>query len=278
MRGAEISATAMCDVTLLSPPWRLATGLLVLTSIVTLPAYLAALFLLPPVPPIVMIRSFVIGTALPAAIAWAIERAFRGTAEVRDGALRLDRGDLAVEVPCAALVVRPWWLPLPLPGLALRPRPPFGLARRDPAPVLDALATAGVDVAAARRHPTVVWAATRPRRRWRHALAKFAGFGTIPACILVYTHQHIAYGGTWGQWYLESPSAWLATFAQYWGTTVVLLASYAGLWRAAAEAVVWLVAAAARERAGAVRRAAEAACAVAYYAGVPVLLALRYLG
>jgi apolipoprotein N-acyltransferase len=267
----------MRDVTLLPPPWRLVTGLLVLTSIASLPAYLAALLLLPPVPPIVMIRSFLIGTALPALMAWAMGRAFRGTAALRDGALRLDRGDVTVDVPASALAVRPWWVPLPLPGLALRPRPPFGLARRDPGPLLDALAAAGVDVAAARTHPTIVWAAARRPWTWRGALAKFAGFGTLPASILVYTHQHIAYGGTWGQWYLEGPAAWLSTFAQYWGTTVVLLASWAGVWRIAAEPVAWLATAVAPARAATVRRAADAACALAYYGGVPVLLALRYL-
>jgi apolipoprotein N-acyltransferase len=224
-----------------------------------------------------MIRSFVVGTALPAAMAWAIGRAFRGTATVRAGALRLDRGDVAVDLRLDGLVVRPWWVPLPSPGLALRPRPPFGTARRDPSPILDALAAGGVDVAAARRHPTVVWAATRPRRTALGVLAKFAGFGAIPACILFYTHQHIAYGGTWGQWYLEGPGACLTTLGEYLTNTVILLASYASLWRAGAEAVVWLAAAVARARTVAVRRAVEVLCALAYYGGVPVLLALRYL-
>jgi apolipoprotein N-acyltransferase len=134
-----------------------------------------------------------------------------------------------------------------------------------------------MDVAAARRHPTVVWAATRRRQTGLGALAKFAGFGALPAGILFYTHQHIAYGATWGQWYLEGPAAWLTTLGEYWGNTVILLVSYASVWRAGAELLVWLAACVARDRVPAVRRVVDVACAVAYYAGVPALLALRYL-
>src|SRR6185369_14533103 len=50
---------------------------------------------------------------------------------------------------------------------------------------------------------------------------------------LFYTHQHIAYGGTFGQYYLEGPGAWLTTFAEYWSNTVILLVSYASCWRGA---------------------------------------------
>jgi len=267
----------MVDVILLSPTWRLVTALLVLTSLATLPTYLWAVFVLPPIPPVVMIRSFVLGTALPAATAWGIARAFRGTAAVRDGVLRLDRGDVVAEVPCAGLAVRPWWVPLPCPGLGLRLRPPFGIARRDLVPLLDALAAAGADVRAARRHPTAAWAAVRRPSRWRRALAKFAGFGSLPAGLLFYTHQHIAYGGPWGQWYLEGRAAWLGTLGQYWANVVILLVSYASFWRAGGEAIAWLAAAAAPGHAAAVRRVVEWACALAYFGGVPVFLALRYL-
>jgi len=271
----------MTRVTLLSQPWRLVAALLVVVALVTLPTYLAALVLLPPVPPIVMIRSFLVGTALPAVMAWTILRTFGGTAEVRDGMLRLRRGDLEIDVPCAAIAaVRPWWVPLPLPGLTLR------LASRSPLPVgvglarpdrlLDALEASGIDVAAARRHATVVWAATRPARRWVAPILKFGAFGTLPAGVLFYTHQHIAYGGPLGQYYLEGPAAYLATFGAYWATIVILLVSYAGLWRAAGELVVWMAGALRAEWATGARRAVEIGCGLAYYLGVPLLLALRY--
>lgn len=270
----------MTRVTLLSRPWRLVAALGAVLALATLPTYVLTLFLLPPVPLIVMIRSFALGTALPAAVAWAIVRVFAGTAEVAGGMLRLRRGDLQVEVPCAAVArVRPWWLPLPLPGLGLAlddgSRLPLGVGTRRPGALLDALA--GPDAPAARRHPTVVWAEARPVRGWTHALLKFPGFGTLPACVLFYTHQHIAFGGTFGQYYLESPAAYFRTFAEYWATTLVLLVSYASLWRGPAELAVWTAGALRAAWGPPARRVAEGVCALAYYGGVPVLLALRYL-
>jgi apolipoprotein N-acyltransferase len=272
----------MIRVTLLSRTWRLATALLVTASFVTLPTYVLALFLLPPVPPIVMVRSFLVGTALPAVVAWALGRAFGGGAEVTGGVLGLRRGDLDVEVPCAAIVaIRPWWVSLPRPGLSVRlaggGRPPVDPALDDPRALREALAAGGVDVAAARRHPSVIHAATRRGHRWRRALLKFPLFGALPAGLLFYTHQHIAYGGTFGQYYLEGPAAWARTLAEYWAVTVILLLSYASLWRAGAEAAVWIAAAVGAVWAARARRVVEAVCGLAYWAGVPVMLALRYL-
>jgi apolipoprotein N-acyltransferase len=272
----------MVRVVLLSRPWRLVAALLTAVALVTLPTYLVAVFVLPPIPPAVMVRSFVLGTALPAAMAWALERAFAGSAEVEGGVLHLRRDDLAVEIACRALAaVRPWWVSLPGPGFGLRlrdgDRAPVDVAMADPTPLLDALAGCGVDAAGARRHPSVVRAASkRPTPRW-YLVLKFAGFGSIPAGVLFYTHQHIAYGGTFGQYYLEGPGAWLTTLAAYWSNTVILLVSYASSWRAVAEASVWVAAFAGATPARGARRIADGACALAYWAGVPVLLALRYL-
>jgi len=272
----------MTRVILLSPMWRLVTAALAATALLTLPTYVLALALLEPVPPIVMERSFVLGTALPALVAWGIARAFRGDVSARNATLRIARADVALDVRASAIAaVRPWWLPLPTPGLRLvlaaAECVPFRLADRTLAAALDALDAAGVDTSAARRHPTAVWAATR--RPWSpgELLLKFGVLTVLPASVLFYTHQHIAYGGTFGQYYLEGPRAYWTTFAHYWATTAILLVSYASFWRAGAEVVVWLVAAIAPPTAGFVRRMAEAICAIAYYAGVPLLLALRYL-
>lgn len=273
----------MMRATLISRPWRAVTAILVAGSRLTIPTYLIAVFVLPPIPPIVMIRSFVIGTVLPALVAWLALRAFDGTVEPEGGILRLRRGDLDVEVPSHAVAgVRPWWVALPCAGLTIRlhtgDRLPVDLAGDRPAALLDALATTGIDVTAARRHPAIVDAQSRPRRRWWAPFGKFVLVGMLPAAILLYTHQHIAYGGTFGQWYLEGPGAYLRTLCEYWGTTVVLLVSYAGFWRAAAELVVWATVPFGAARVRVARRAVEVACALAYYGGVPVLLALRYLG
>lgn len=272
----------MVPVVLMSLPWRAVAAALVAIALASLPTYALALFLLPPVPLPVMVRSFVVGSALPAAIAWGILRAFRGTASVESGVLRLARADLVVEVPVEALTgTRAWWVPLPGPGLTLMRRSgkplPLHLVLRDPAALLRILGAAGVGVAGMLRHPSVVYAATRPSRRWWSPIVKFPIAGALPAGVLFYTHQHIAYGGTLGQYYLEGLGPYLATFAQYWATTVILLISYASFWRAAVEILVFATGAVAAEPAPAARRVAEVVCALAYYAGVPTLLALRYM-
>lgn len=271
----------MRRVALLSPTWRLVSAALVAVSLATLPTYLVALVVLPPVPPMVMIRSFLVGTALPWLVAVGILRAFAGTVEAAGGTLRLRRGDVDVDVPLASIAtVRPWRASLPRPGIGFvlgsGRRLPLGVALDRPATLLDVLAEAGVDVRDARRRPSVVHAETRRApSAWRW-LGKFVVFGVVPAGILFYTHQHIAYGGTFGQWNLEGLGPYLRTFWEYWGTTIVLLVSWASLWRAAGEVAVFATAAARPAWAPMVRRVVEWACAIAYWGGVPALLVLRY--
>lgn len=272
----------MLPASILSPLWRVVTALLVAVAAASLPTYGIAVFVLPPIPPIVMARSFAIGTLLPAFTAWALRRVFGGTIAVDGDRLRIVRGDFVLEAPAAAVErVRPWRIPLPAPGLSLRlgpDGPSLGLDMRDPAGLVDLLRRAGGSPGVTDTHPALVYARTRrPWRPWA-TLAKFAGFGALPTAVLFYTHQHIAYGGTFGQYYLEGFAPYLATFAAYWTTVVVLLTSYAATWRAAAEAAVLLAAWQGATAARHVRRVTEAVCALAYYVGVPILLALRYRG
>ena len=90
-------------------------------------------------------------------------------------------------------------------------------------------------------------------------------------------HQHIAYGGSLGQYHLEGLSAYLSTFLFYWVTLVLYLILYAAVWRALCEGAAWLAAVAAPSRAARVRRAVESVALAAYYAGVPALVAWRFL-
>ena len=158
----------------------------------------------------------------------------------------------------------------------------YSLELDDPTPLLESLAdAAGVDSArAAASHPNCIYAhakRTAGRRRWYGALAKFAGFGLLPTGVWFYAHQHIAYGGLLGQYYLEGPGPYLTTFTISWGLASVYLLLYASAWRAAAEAVCWLAAWFAPGRAAALRRVSEIACALVYYGGVPVLIAVPFV-
>ena len=157
-----------------------------------------------------------------------------------------------------------------------------GLQIDDPTPLLLALAEAGgLEAArAATRHPVLVYAHARARgapRRWHHLLGRFAGFALLPTAVLFNAHQHIAYGGLLGEYYLLGLGSYVRTFAVHWLTLTIYLVLYASVWRGLAEGVALLAACAAPANAAGARRAVEIACQVAYYGGVPLLLLLRFL-
>jgi hypothetical protein len=267
--------------------WRVLVGLLLGVAAVNLPFSLVATLLMtdPPVSPGMLVRSMLIFSVLPALAGRAILRGFRVDVSCDDGALRIERPGLALHVPYGAIAsIEAWRLPAPGPGLAVSLRSgarlPAGLQTDDPDALLDLLAAAGVDAAQARTHPTVVYARERARTRKRGALrhvVKFVLFGALPAAIFFNAHQHIAYGGTLGQYHLQGAGPYVETAVLYWGLTSIFLVLYASVWRGLAEtaslAAAWL----APGRAGAVRRAAERACAWLYYGGVPLLVLYRFL-
>jgi hypothetical protein len=111
---------------------------------------------------------------------------------------------------------------------------------------------------------------------WRRLLVKYPLFGVLVGSILFDAHQRIAYGGPFGQWELEGALAWLRTLVAHWAAVTLYLALYASLWRWPAEILAWLAARRGTVLATRVRRLVEVACRVAYYAGVPLLLALLY--
>src|SRR4030095_10338673 len=88
--------------------------------------------------------------------------------------------------------------------------------------------------------PVARWAEARARRAptlWSHVVPRFPLFALVPGVILFRTHQWIAYGGTFGQYYLLGLRAYLATFAVYWATVTIYLVLWANLWRLLVEAV-----------------------------------------
>jgi apolipoprotein N-acyltransferase len=211
--GLPAMPDSIQGASLLTPMWRwLVAGLQVLSA-VNLPFSLVAALLMrdPPVTPGILMRSLLVFSALPALAAWATLRFLRVTMEATEEGLRLERPGMRIELPAHALrAALPWRVPLPGPGLSLRIAGgetfPHGLQSRDLDPLLDLLAR--LDEAAteeARRHPTLVFARARARRRpvtaTRLAL-KFTGFAILPTAVLFNLHQHIAYGGTLGQYYL----------------------------------------------------------------------------
>jgi hypothetical protein len=250
---------------------------------------LAALLLAtdPPLMPLDVIQLFLLGCAAPAGIAWLIGRAAKAVVEVGGDELVVQRRMQRIEVPSTAIAaIRPWRLPLPAPGVALRLRSgrtlPYGIALDDPASFVEALGelAAVADVPPA-TDPLLAYARARAgyrtRRAWYRVGAKFVVFALVPTAVLFNAHQHIAYGGLLGQYYLLGLRAYLTTLAVYWATVTIYLVLWASAWRAGAEVLCLGTAAVAPSRAAGVRRLAEIACALGYYAGVLVILALRFL-
>jgi hypothetical protein len=269
-------------------PVRLAAAILLGASRASLPVLLLLVVGAadPPVTPPVLVRLVAVLAVLPGLAAWALGRAAAAALAVEGGDLVLRARTRRIEIPCAAIAeVVPWALPLPGPGLDLRLRSERRLAWRlqveDPGAVLERLAAAGVAAArAAGSHPTVVWARARGGRRGSRGARpaiKFGVFPLVPAAVLFYTHQHIAYGALLGQWYLEGRGPWLATLGLHWLTTAIYCVLYASVWRGLAEGAALAAARFAPSQAARVRRAAEIGCLVLYWGGVPALLVARYL-
>jgi hypothetical protein len=268
---------------------RAAAAALVALSRGSLPLLFALLVLAPEAPLelprlLDLLLSFAL---LPAAGAWALGRALRGEVALEGADLVLRRRALRVEVPLASIAgVEPWRLPLPRPGFALRLRSGarlrWSLAAEDPRPLLQRLAAAGAPGAeSSLAHPSLAYAAARAGARlrfWQRPLFALVIFALLPGGVGFYAHQHIAFGGLLGEYYLMGASAWLRTAAVYWLHSALLLLLYAGALRAAVEAACFAAAQSGRARAAAVRRVAEGGAAALYYASVPALLALRFLG
>ncbi len=269
--------------------WRVIAAALFAVSRASLPAILVLVVVLtdPPITPPILFWLVTVFALLPGLAAWLIERAFVADVEVRGVELVLRRRDLRMEIPCTAIAgISPWIVPLPGPGLSLRMRSGrrlrYGLQVADPTPFLLALAgPGGVDGARlAARHPNMVYAHAKQacaRPLWYHRVGKFVVFALVPTLPLFRVHQLIAYGGTFGEYYLYGPAAYLATFALHWLTLSIHLVLYASVWRGLAEAVALLAAWVAPARPAQVRRVAEIACQAGYYGGVPLFLVLRFL-
>lgn len=226
--------------------------------------------------PLVLFRTMAVAAALPALAARLLEHAFAARL-ARDG-MRLvahARGR-RVEIPLDAVAEAvPWRVPLPRPGVTLRLRAggSLSVALDDPGTLLVLL---GADP----DRPIVRWAAARTRARrgaWYRPLLRYPVFGLVPGAILFRTHQWIAYGGTFGQYYLLGLRAYLGTFAIYWATVTMYLVLWSNLCRLVVEAVTLVGAWAAPADVTALRQRAERAWTLSYYGGALLVLVLRLL-
>ena len=275
------------SVSALPPAARLTAAALRFVSCASFPFLLIALARAtdPPLTPAVLAQGLFALALLPELCARLVLRAFAAEVRFEDGVLRSAGALQRVEVASGALErAEAWRLPLPSAGLSLRLRSGkalgVGLAAPDPSALRALLEQAGVVVPAPGDAPSA-WARARaawPRRWWDRSLVKIGLASLVPGAAGFSAHQHIAFGGFLGEYYLMGLAAWLESAARYWAASMLYLVLWAGCFRVAVEAGTWLGAGLAPPRAAAVRSAAERSAALLYYASIPLLLGLRFLG
>jgi apolipoprotein N-acyltransferase len=263
------------------PPWRIAAAALRAVSFASL-LVIAVLLILPDdgtgigtrlQNPLRLMRVFTYWSLAPRFGAWIIQRLFAAELSVEDGTLVLHRRAQRIEMPCSAIdAVVPWAIPLPSGGVRLRLSSGrwfgYSLQVRDPVAFAAAVgrANAGVD-------PAAVYAQSIPYRRWWHGVLAYVVFALVPMLPVHRANQWIAFGGTFGEYYMYGLRAYLLGFAVYWGTAIVYLVLWAALLRAVLEPVVLATSRLAPARTLVVRRAVERVDRVFYYGLVPLFLA-----
>jgi apolipoprotein N-acyltransferase len=275
------------------PSWRVVRAILVGLSR-TSPLVIAAGVLFPELwpwaanldNPLRLARVFLAFCAAPGLAAWLIGRVFAGTFTVRDGTLILERLNERVEIPCSSIRrLAAWTVPLPGGGVSLQLGSGrwfrWGLQLDDPPALAAALADGGAtdDVRRGGATAAAVYAgSTSIARTWiDHPAFKFVAFALVPAIPVFRLHQWVAYGGTFGEYYIYGLRAYVLAFAIYWVWAIVHLVLFAAVVRAVLEPIVMVSAWVAPARTHAVRRLVEAAARFFFYGGVLAFLGRLYL-
>jgi apolipoprotein N-acyltransferase len=228
---------------------------------------------------------FLAAVVAPALAAWALQRAFAARAHIEAGLLVLQQRGQRVEIPLAAIAaLQVWRLPLPTSGVDLLltsgKRWSQGIAVADPHALLQALNAAGSSARSAGTHAPALarYAHNRAasKRRWMdHPLLKFVLFPLPPALPAFRLHQHIAFGGSLGEYYTYGLQAWLTGLVIWWVAWAIGLMLFAAALRVLIEAGCVIAQGTSSARAAGVRHALEWLGRLLLYGGVPTWLLLR---
>jgi apolipoprotein N-acyltransferase len=190
-----------------------------------------------------------------------------------------------VEIPLVEIAaLQVWRLPLPASGVDLvlssGERWSQGIAVADPHALLQALNAASSPARLAGTHAPALarYAHDRAtsRRRWLdHPLLKFVLFPLLPALPAFRLHQHIAFGGSLGEYYTYGLQAWLTGLLIWWVAWAIGLMLFAAALRVLIEASCIAVQSASADRAAAARHALEWLGRLLFFGGVPAWLLLR---
>ncbi len=277
------------EVIVLAPDWRVTAGLLQVFARGSLLWMGASLLFLdnPETNRLAQIWMFAALVLAPEAAAWCIRRAFAAMLRIEGDVLVLEQREQRTEIPVKSIAaVTPWTLPIPATGAWLTldsgRRWSQGIALADPATLVDALVGAGgrpalTDTLTSR---ATAYARTRlaiPKRLIDHPVLKFVLFPLIPALPAFRLHQHIAFGGTFGEYHSFGLQAYLIALLIWWATWAINLTLFAAALRVVIEAGTWLSLVLRPERAIDVRKALEFVSRLLFYVGVPAWLAIRFL-
>ncbi|MCX7041441.1 MAG: apolipoprotein N-acyltransferase [Gammaproteobacteria bacterium] len=273
----------------LSPAWRIAAALLRLFALVGLAwVGLATVFgsgePADTLPRMWMFAGLVVA---PEAAAWALRRAFAATVRVADGMLVLEQAGRRTEIDAKDITaVDAWTVPIPSAGAWLRlasgQRWTQGIALADPSALVRALVHAGAPATLAHtltRRAAVYAHVCATAKRWRidGPLFKFVLFPLVPALPAFRLHQHIAYGGTFGEYYTFGLKAYLIALAIWWASWAIGMVLFAAVLRVGIEAITLMAIALRPERVGDARNTLEGLGRLLFYVGVPAWLLMRVL-
>ncbi|MEO6171796.1 MAG: hypothetical protein ABIP02_01625 [Arenimonas sp.] len=115
------------------------------------------------------------------------------------------------------------------------------------------------------------------RRRIDNFVLKFILFPLVPALPAFRLHQHIAYGGTFGEYQSFGLKAYLIALFIWWASWVIGMVLFAALLRAVIEAGTLLAISLHSEHAIDVRKSLEMLGHFFFYIGVPAWLLIKLL-
>jgi apolipoprotein N-acyltransferase len=285
VRAPDEAFEASCVV--LAPVWRFAAGLLRILAFAGLCVMGFVALFLPVEPGKTLTQFWMFGGLVlaPAAAAWAIRRAFSAMLRIEDGVLVLQQPGRRTEINAKDIAaVDPWTMPIPSAGawvkLASGQRWSQGIALADPAALIRSLVHAGGPASLAdglSRRATLFAQVRAAVPRWRidHPLVKFVLFPLVPALPAFRLHQHIAYGGTFGEYYTFGLKAYLIALVIWWASWAIGMVIFAAVLRVGIEAGTIIALGLRPDRAADTRNTLEGLGRLLFYLGVPAWLLIR---
>lgn len=285
--SAESPEKFHSDAAVLAPFWRVAAGLLRVFAGAGVLWLGYQIVIGEEINPLAQTRMFAGLILAPAIAAWCITRAFKASLKIENGMLLISQSQRSIEMPVKEIVTVKWWkFPLPMTGVNLQlasgKRWSHGIAMTNPSALIEALLDAGATPELADSKKGFMSAYTHVRAsvvRWRmdHLALKYIVYPLVPALPAFRLHQHIAFGGTFGEYYTYGLKAYLTALLIWWASWAIGMALFGALLRVIIETGTVLTMLMRRENAEDVRHWLEIIARLLFFVGVPAWLLLNIL-